>query len=144
MAVGWLRQAASNLAATFLPAQARVSALRFGPVVLLFTPGEVMSAPAARWREMGGAGAEVVSLADGYLGYLDSPERVAGAEAHPERFYYGPALTPTLEHGLSLVVGALREADKPVTSPTSATLDASGTGANAGGAGSASTGKRQP
>ncbi len=128
----WLRQAATNLASSFLPAQARVSALRIGPVTLLLTPGEIMSGPAARWREMGGTGAEVVSLTDGYLGYVDSADRVPH-DAHPERSYYGPELAPTLERGLSMVVGALREADKPVTSPTSATLDASGTGASGSG-----------
>jgi hypothetical protein len=137
-----LRQAATNLATTFLPSQARVSALRIGPVILLFTPGEIMSHPAARWREMGGAGAEVVSLADGYVGYVDSADRVAAGEAHLERSYYGAALAPALEHGLSMVVGALREADKPVTSPTSGAVDAAGSGGGASGAGSRGNGKR--
>jgi len=137
----WLRQAATNLAASFLPAQARVSALRVGPAVLLLTPGEIMSRPAARWREMGGAGTELVSLADGYLGYVDSADRVASGEAHPERSYYGPALAPALERGLSMVVGALREADKPLTSPTPATIDASGSGAGESGGGSSAAGK---
>jgi hypothetical protein len=127
---GWLRQAATNVGSLFLPAQAQVSALRLGPVVLLFTPGEIMSGPAARWREMGGAEAEVVSVADGYLGYVDTPERTAGHEGHPERFYYGPTLAPTLERGLSLVVGALREADKPVSSPTTGVIESSGTSAS--------------
>ena len=69
------------------------------PVVLLLAPGEVMSGPAARWREMAGAGAEIVSLADGYLGYVDSADRVTAQEAHPERSYYGPELAPALGIG---------------------------------------------
>ncbi len=115
-----LRQAATNLASGFLPSQARVSALRLGPAVLLFTPGEVMSHLAARWREMGGPDAEVVSLADGYLGYLDSAERSGKGEPHPERTYYGPALAPALEKGLSMVVGAIREPEAPSAKPAAA------------------------
>jgi len=111
-----LRQAATNLATFFLPAQARVSALRLGPVVLLDAPGEVMSHLASRLREMGGPDAVVVSLADGYLGYLDTPDRSNGEEGHPERTYYGPALSPVLERALSIVVGALQQVDLPSSS----------------------------
>lgn len=112
-----LHLATRNLSSLFLPAQARVSALRIGSAVLLFAPGEVMGHLAARWREMGGVGAEVVSLADGYLGYVDTAEQSRGGTRHDERLLYGSELAPALERGLSLVVGALREADKPVTSP---------------------------
>ena len=129
---GWLRQAASNLAATFLPGQAQVAALRVGPALLLLVPAEIMSHPAARWREMGGAGAEVVSLADGYVGYVDTADRVASGRSPPERSYYGPELAPALERGLSMVVGALREADKPVTSPSAGEVEAAGAGASQG------------
>jgi hypothetical protein len=134
MVPGWLRPAATNLASSFLPSQAHVSALRIGPVVLLVVPGEVMSHPAARWRDMAGAGAEVVSVADGYVGYVDTADRVAAQRSAPERSYYGPELAPALERGLSMVVGALREADKPVTNPKSGQVDAAGTGASPGGA----------
>jgi hypothetical protein len=108
-----LRQAATNLVAGILPTQARVSALQLGPVLLLSTPCEVMAPAAARWRELGGPGTEVVSLADGYLGYLDGPLGRAGPGAHPERSYYGPALAPALERGLALVVGAVQGPDGP-------------------------------
>jgi hypothetical protein len=110
-----LRQAATNLAAGLLPARTVVSALRLGPVTLLHVPAEVMSRAAERWRELAGPGAEVVSLADGYLGYVDGGEPEAAR--HPERFYYGPALAPALESGLALAVGALREAEKPLARP---------------------------
>lgn len=111
-----LRPAATNLAAGMLPARALVSALRLGPVTLLGAPAEVMSKSAGRWRMMAGAGSEVVSLADGYLGYLDGGE--GDAREHPERSYYGPALAPALESGLSLAVGGLREAEKPLARPS--------------------------
>ena len=141
-----LRQAATNLAATFLPSQARVSALRLGPVVLLITPGEVMSHLAARWREMGGTAAEVVSLADGYLGYLDSADRSGPVKPHVERTYYGPALAPALEKGLSMVVGALREADKPVSGRSAGgrTGVEEEPGAGASGAKAADPGEKEP
>ena len=109
MIPGPLRQAAVNLVSGMLPGEARVSALRIGPVLLLDAPGEVMSQLATRWREMAGPGAEVVSLADGYLGYLDTAERTRSGAPHPERFYYGAALAPALERGLSMVVGAVEE-----------------------------------
>lgn len=139
----WLRQAAANAAAAFLPSQAHVAALRLGPVVLLLAPGEVMSRPAARWREMGGAGTEVVSLADGYVGYVDSAERIQAHQTRPERAYYGPELAPALERGFSMVVGALREADKPVTSPTAGQEEAAGAGAGGNGAAPGGGGTRR-
>jgi hypothetical protein len=107
-----LRAAATNLVNGLLPAEARVSALRLGPVLLVQVPGEVMHGLAARWRALAGPDAEVISLADGYLGYVDEPERSGGTQEHPERTYYGPALSPALERGIALVVGALREGEK--------------------------------
>lgn len=110
-----LRPAATNVAAGLLPDRALVSALRFGPVTLLQVPAEVMSRSAERWRTLAGPGAEVVSLVDGYLGYVNGGEE--DARRHPERSYYGPALTQVLESGLALAVGALREAEKPLARP---------------------------
>lgn len=107
-----LRQAATNVVSGILPAEARVSALRLGPVLLVHVPGEVMHGLAARWRELAGPDAELISLADGYLGYVDEPQRSGGRQEHPERTYYGPALAPALERGIALVVGALREGEK--------------------------------
>ncbi len=107
-----LRTAARNVVSGLLPAEARVSALRLGPVLLVHVPGEVLHGLAARWRALAGPDAEVVSLADGYLGYVDEPERSGRAQEHPERMYYGPALAPALERGIALVVGALREGEK--------------------------------
>jgi len=121
-----LRQAATNLATFVLPAQARLSALRLGPVLFLDAPGEVMSHLALRLRDMGGPDAVVVSLADGYLGYLDTADRSDGRESHPERTYYGPALAPVLERGFSMVVGSLREGDLPAASPRTGAAQATG------------------
>jgi neutral ceramidase len=113
-----IRHAATNLAAGLLPAEACVSALQLGPVLLLDAPGEVMGHLAARWRELGGPGAVIVSLADGYLGYLDGDGGShAGPPVHPERTYYGPLLAPALEHGLSLVAGAIREGERAAPRP---------------------------
>lgn len=117
IAPGPLRQAATNLVAGLLPTQARVSALRLGPVLLLGAPGEVMAPVAARWRELGGKGAEVISLVDGYLGYFDGPHPQGDPPKHLERSYFGPALVPALEQGLSLVVGAVEGTDKPSPHP---------------------------
>jgi hypothetical protein len=110
-----LRQAAVNVASGLLPEKARVSGLRVGPVLLLDVPAEVMHHLADRWRELGGPDAEVVSLADGYLGYVDRADLAGPDQPHAERSYYGPTLAPALERGLSLVVGALREPATPAT-----------------------------
>jgi neutral ceramidase len=116
-----IRHAATNLASGLLPTAAHVSAVRIGPVLLLDAPGEVMSHLATRWRELGGPDSEVVSLADGYLGYLDGGDGGGDVNpAHPERTYYGPALAPALERGLSLVVGAVHEADREAAAAGSA------------------------
>ncbi len=107
-----LRQAATNVVNGILPSEARLSALRVGPVLLLQVPGEIHQALADRWRELAGPEAEVVSLADGYIGYVDRAELSGSGGKHPERRYYGPGLAPALERGLELVLQALREGEK--------------------------------
>jgi hypothetical protein len=108
-----LRRAATNLAAQLLPERARVSALRLGPVLFVNIPGEPVAALGTRWRELAGADAEVVSLADGYVGYVETAERVEARAGETNLTYYGPALAGTLERAVQLVVGAVRGAQLP-------------------------------
>ena len=91
-----LRPAARNLAARGFPATARVEAVRLGPVLLLAVPAEPVSAVAAAWRSQLPPGSAVVSLANGYLGYVEEAARMADRRGETVRTYYGPELAATL------------------------------------------------
>jgi hypothetical protein len=91
-----LRRAAGNLAFGAAPATARVQALRVGPAVLVAVPGEPVASVAAAWRSALPEGAAVVSLAGGYVGYVESPERMREETGETVRTYYGPELAERL------------------------------------------------
>jgi hypothetical protein len=91
-----LRRAAANLAARALPATARVEAVRLGPVLLLAVPAEPVSSVAAAWRAGLPAGTAIVSLANGYVGYVEDAARMVDRGGETVRTYYGPALAATL------------------------------------------------
>ena len=95
-----LRRAASNLTRDVLPARATVSALRIGPVLLVAVPGEPVAVLGARWREVAGPGSEIVGLADGYLGYFETPAHVKARVGEAVRGYYGEELAPRLERAV--------------------------------------------
>jgi hypothetical protein len=86
-----------------MPPSARVQALRIGPALLLAVPAEPVGRVAAEWRSSLPEGAAIVSLAGGYVGYVESPERMAAASGETIRTYYGPELASRLG-------GALRTA----------------------------------
>jgi hypothetical protein len=90
-----LRPAARSLLGGTIPETARVVALRVGPAVLVGVPAEPVAAVAAGWRA-GLPGATVVSLADGYLGYVETPERMAEGAGESVRTEYGPDLAAVL------------------------------------------------
>jgi len=102
-----LRRAARNLVAGALPATARIEALRIGPALLIAVPGEPVAAVAARWRAELPEAATVVSLADGYLGYVEAPERMAARGGETVRTYYGPGLAARLGAGVRTAAGAI-------------------------------------
>jgi hypothetical protein len=103
-----LRPAAWTLLGSALPATARVSAVRLADATLLFTPAEPVEAVGRAWREAAGPGAEALSLADGYVGYVDTAARFRAGDGEARRSYYGPELAERLEAG---VVAAARAAD---------------------------------
>jgi hypothetical protein len=90
-----LRPAARSLLGGMLPQTARVVALRVGPAVLVAVPAEPVAGVAAGWRA-GLPDATVVSLADGYLGYVESPERMAQGAGEDVRTEFGPDLAAVL------------------------------------------------
>jgi hypothetical protein len=91
-----LRRAAGNLASPLFPRSARVEALRLGPALLLAVPGEPVARVAAGWRSALPSGAAIVSLAGGYVGYVEAPERMADGAGETARTYYGPDLAARL------------------------------------------------
>jgi neutral ceramidase len=103
---GWLRRAASTVAWSLLPANARVTAVRIGPALLLAVPAEPTAEVAAEWRRAAGDGAEVVSLVGGYAGYVETPERTVTGAGEAVRSYYGPELAPRLEAAIAAAARA--------------------------------------
>jgi hypothetical protein len=105
-----LRPAATTLAWGHLPASARVTALRLGPVLLVAVPAEPTAALAERWRTQAGSRAsDVASLVDGYIGYVEDAERTRRGEGEAGRTYYGPELAQRLEAGVAAAVAAVGE-----------------------------------
>ena len=87
-----------DFARVLLALLAEVSALSLGPLRLLGVPGEPTVDAGARLREATGAGT-VLGLADGYLGYVETPEAVAAERGEARRQYFGPSLLEQLSAG---------------------------------------------
>jgi hypothetical protein len=109
----WLRRAARNLAWDELPATAHVEAVRIGPAVLVAVPAEPVAAVAAAWRRALPPGADVVSLAGGYVGYVEAPERRAARTGESVRTYYGPELAGRLGEAARLAAQTVTRPGAP-------------------------------
>mgnify|MGYP005810377501 CR=1 FL=1 len=107
------RRVARNLFYDWVPARAQVAALRLGPTVLLAVPAEPVAAVARSWRDAAGVGAEVLSLAGDYLGYVETSERMAEAAGETVRTYYGPELAERLAGAVRLGAGAVADPGPP-------------------------------
>jgi hypothetical protein len=103
-----LRRLAANVLGGSAPARSRVVALRAGPALLLLSPAEPVEAVARAWREAAGEGAEAVSLAGDYLGYVETPQRTKAGLGEAKRSYYGPSLAYRLGDALVLAAEATR------------------------------------
>ncbi len=104
----WLRPATRSVAGGLLPERATITAVRLGGALLVFTPSEPVEAVGRAWRAAAGPDAEVISLAGGYLGYVEEPGRAEAGTGEARRSYYGPELAGRLEAG---VAAAARAAD---------------------------------
>jgi hypothetical protein len=114
----FLRRAARNLAGGAFPATGRVEAIRIGDAVLVAVPAEPVAAVADRWRAALPAGAEIVSLSGGYLGYVEAPERVRAGSGEAVRTYFGPELAERL--GEAARLAAERVTSAPLAVPARA------------------------
>ncbi|RMG13552.1 MAG: hypothetical protein D6729_14820 [Deltaproteobacteria bacterium] len=111
-----LQNLAGNLLTWLAPDSARVGALRLGGTVFFLTPGEVAAPLASRWRRRLGESVRVVSLVDGYVGYLETPEALAARAGESRQAYYGAELIEALaEVGKALVAEV--EAAAPAEAP---------------------------
>jgi hypothetical protein len=102
------RGVASNLLVHWLPSRGKASAVRLGPLTLLFVPAEPTAAVGDRWRTRAGEGTEVVSLANDYLGYVEGAARMERREGETPRTYYGPELAARLEDAVAAAAAATR------------------------------------
>jgi hypothetical protein len=77
-------------------------------------PAEPVAAVAAEWRRALPAGADLVSLAGGYLGYVEEPERRAARKGESVRTYFGPELATRLGAAVKLASDAVA---RPAAAP---------------------------
>ncbi|HET6922773.1 MAG TPA: neutral/alkaline non-lysosomal ceramidase N-terminal domain-containing protein [Anaeromyxobacteraceae bacterium] len=103
-----LRRLAANALGGSAPSRSWVVALRAGPALLLFSPAEPVEAVGRAWRQAAGDGAEAVSLAGDYLGYVETPQRTKAGLGEAKRSYYGPSLAYRLGDALVLAAEATR------------------------------------
>jgi len=103
----FLRRAARTLTHDAFPAVAHVEAVRIGDAVLVAVPAEPVAALAAAWRASLPPGAEIVSLAGGYLGYVEEPGRLAARTGETVRTYFGPDLATRLGEAARLAGNAV-------------------------------------
>lgn len=93
----WLWPATRTVLGGSFPGRVRVTAVRLGGALLIFTPAEPVEAVGRAWRALAGPDAEVISLAGDYVGYVDTPARIAAGTGEAKRAYYGPDLAARLE-----------------------------------------------
>ncbi|HSD18577.1 MAG TPA: neutral/alkaline non-lysosomal ceramidase N-terminal domain-containing protein [Anaeromyxobacter sp.] len=131
-----LRAAARNVVYGALPDHARLATLRLGPAVLVFVPGEPVADVGEAWRAAAGAGAEIVSLAGGYVGYVETPDQIEARRGEAVRTYYGPELAARLGHVVVATVTAVRAGPAARDEEAAAVPDDEAVGAGAARAGS--------
>jgi len=89
------------------PRWAELSELRIGTVRLLGVPVETTAASGAV-LEAAASGARVVSLVNGYLGYVEPADRVTRGVGESPRQLFGPELLESLRFGTEATRAALR------------------------------------
>ena len=91
-----LRRAATRLLAGAAPEAALVSRLGLPGLRVLAVPGEPVGELALALRSRSDVPLAVLGLADGYLGYVETPARAAQGRGESARTWYGPGLAEAL------------------------------------------------
>ena len=97
-------RAASNLVDHLAaPHSAQLSVARLGPLTLIAVPGEPTAAAGHALREaVGDKGALVLGLCNGYVGYIETPDRVEKGIGESPRQYYDASLLSRFTSAASL------------------------------------------
>jgi len=90
-----LQNIGRNLLCRSAPSKVEVSELKLGTLKLLFVPGEPTVGSEKRLLQVSGAD-RVVSLTNGYFGYLEAPDLVLAHQGESKRQYFGPELLEVL------------------------------------------------
>lgn len=91
-----VRRAATTLLARAAPEAALLTALELPGLRLLGVPAEPVGALGTALRARAEKPLALVGLADGYLGYVETPARAARGEGESARTWYGPGLAERL------------------------------------------------
>jgi hypothetical protein len=97
-----------------LPTRATITTVRLGPLLLVATPAEPTETVGVHWRLVAGPDAVVLSLANGYVGYVVTEEDFAAGLSETQRSYYGPDLDERLARAIAV---ASRSVDGTGVSP---------------------------
>lgn len=106
LAPAWAQPAARNVLCTQSDGYITVSLARLGLLNLLSVPGEPSFAAGRALEQQGGAD-RLISLAGGYIGYVEAAEQVRAADGESRRQYYSPELAAGLEAGARTALEAL-------------------------------------
>jgi len=100
----WTHRASSNLVDHLAaPHSAQLSVARLGPLTLIAVPGEPTAAAGRALREaVGDKGALILGLCNGYVGYIETPDRVAKGIGEAPRQYYDASLLSRFTSAASL------------------------------------------
>lgn len=101
------RMPATNFVCLSAAREAEIGVLRLGPVVWMSAPVEASQPAGARLEHAAGA-QRLVSLANGYLGYLEPADVVGQAGGESRKQYYGAAMLEALEGAARLAGAAVR------------------------------------
>jgi neutral ceramidase len=104
LAPAFARAAGDNLLCASSPREAEVDALALGPLELLALPGEPTTGAGRTLTELSGA-THVVGLANGYVGYLETPDLVGQRQGESRRQYFGPVLLERLGAAARVAAG---------------------------------------
>jgi hypothetical protein len=109
-----IRRPASNLLAWIAPRSARVTLVTLGNLTILGVPGEPTAAAGKLMLDklsrdtLTAPKVRVVALVGGYIGYIDTPQRVRDREGEGRRAWFEPELVDSLGRGIQAAVESQR------------------------------------